>query len=502
MKRSSLHIEHLETRSLLASGVSGAVPPPSLTLQITPSSDPAHDGVVFQNRLSVSGETTPRAIVQLAPSSDRRFSLRTRADAAGHFQFTLKVPDGQTTITARAIVPTGQQATASLNVTCGNSVINWNAAALQAIRVDNTPPPQAARNLAMVQAAVFDAVNAIVPTAEEYHATLTARSGSSIDAAVAQAAHDVLMSLYPRQASTFDAELAASLARPIPGPSLKQGIAVGRSAAQQILAWRSNDGANAHIPYTPGTAPGQWRPTPPGFLPALDPQWPDVTPFAMITGSQFRPGPPPALGSPDYNAAVSQVESLGGVDSTTRTPDQTQIALFWSDGAGTDTPPGHWNAIAEQVAMQEKDSVARDARLFAQLDIALADAGIAAWDAKYAYNFWRPITVIQQTDPTWKPLITTPNFPSYVSGHSTFSGAAEVVLSSFFGPNVTFSATSDGLPGVTRTFTSFAQAADEAGMSRIYGGIHYSFDNTTGLAMGRALGQYVVDNVLLPPKTP
>ncbi|MBV8266141.1 MAG: hypothetical protein JO252_07430, partial [Planctomycetaceae bacterium] len=154
---------------MLASGVSGVVPPPSLTLQIAPSSDPAHDGVVFQNRLSVSGETTPRAIVQLAPSSDRRFSLRTRADAAGHSQFTLKVPDGQTTITARAIVPTGQQATASLNVTCGNSVITWNAAALQAIRVDNTPPPQAARNLAMVQAAVFDAVNAIVPTAEEYH---------------------------------------------------------------------------------------------------------------------------------------------------------------------------------------------------------------------------------------------------------------------------------------------------------------------------------------------
>jgi membrane-associated phospholipid phosphatase len=208
--------------------------------------------------------------------------------------------------------------------------------------------------------------------------------------------------------------------------------------------------------------------------------------------------PPPS----DDNAAVSQVESLGDVDSTTRTPDQTQIALFWSDGAGTDTPPGHWNAIAEQVALQKKDSVVQDARLFAQLDIALADAAIAAWDAKYAYNYWRPITVIQQTDPTWKPLITTPNFPSYVSGHSTFSGAAEVVLSSFFGQNVTFSATSDGLPGVTRTFTSFAQAADEAGMSRIYGGIHYSFDNTAGLAMGRALGQYVVDNVLPLLKTP
>ena len=279
-------------------------------------------------------------------------------------------------------------------------------------------------------------MNAIAPTAQEYHATLTARSGSSIDAAVAQAAHDVLTSLDPKQSSTFDAELAASLAGSIPGPSLKSGIAVGRSAAQQILAWRSDDGANASVPYTPGTAPGQWRPTPPAYLPALDPQWPDVTPFAMIIGSQFRPGPPPALGSPDYNAAVSQVESLGGVDSTTRTPDQTQIALFWSDGAGTDTPPGHWNAIAEQVAMQEKDSVARDARLFAQLDIALADASIAAWDAKYAYNFWRPITVIQQTDPTWKPLITTPNFPSYVSGHSTFSGAAEVVLSCFFVPKV------------------------------------------------------------------
>jgi membrane-associated phospholipid phosphatase len=190
-----------------------------------------------------------------------------------------------------------------------------------------------------------------------------------------------------------------------------------------------------------------------------------------------------------------------------RTPDQTEIAQFWADTAGTYTPPGHWNAIAEEVAAQSNTSLVDEARLFALLNIALADAGIASWDAKYVYDLWRPVTAIRQadlddnpqttTDSTWDSLIGTPPFPEYVSGHCTFSGAAEAILANFFGDNVGFATTSSGLPRVSRSYDSFAAAADEAGISRIYGGgIHFLSANVDGLATGRALGNYVFDNFL------
>ncbi|MGE5757187.1 MAG: vanadium-dependent haloperoxidase [Planctomycetaceae bacterium] len=299
----------------------------------------------------------------------------------------------------------------------------------------------------------------------------------------------------------FDAELAVSLAAIRRGPGRNQGIALGESVANQILAWRSHDGSNVKINYTPGIASGLWRPTPPGFAPALDPQWGQVTPFALASGSQFRPGPPPALTSPEYAAALDQAERLGASDSTTRTADQTQIALFWADGAGTETPPGHWNTIAERVALERHDSLAKDARIFALLDITLADAAIACWDAKYTYDLWRPAAAIRTTaDPGWTPLLVTPPFPSYFSGHSTFSAAATAVLSGIYGPNTAFTTTSDALPGVTRSFPSFQAAAEEAGMSRIYGGIHYQFDNQAGLAVGRQIGRYILHRELLPLK--
>jgi membrane-associated phospholipid phosphatase len=274
------------------------------------------------------------------------------------------------------------------------------------------------------------------------------------------------------------------------------------------LAWRATDGSSRVVSYTPGTQPGQWQPTPPTFSPAAFPQWSAVTPFAISSGSQFRPAGPPALTSQAYANALQEVEALGSANSTTRTPEQSQIALFWADGAGTETPPGHWNEIAEQVARTHGDTLVQDARLFATLNIALADAAIAAWDAKYTFNFWRPVTAIHNAnldgnarttaDPSWTPFLVTPAFPSYVSGHSSFSAAAAVVLTSFFGGHVTFTARSDALPGVTRTFHSFMDAAEEAGLSRIYGGIHYSFDNRDGLAMGGALADYVIHHVLLP----
>jgi len=203
------------------------------------------------------------------------------------------------------------------------------------------------------------------------------------------------------------------------------------------------------------------------------------------------------------------VKQLGAIDSMVRTPDQTQIALFWADGAGTATPPGHWNLIAEDVAQAKQNTLAQNARLFALLNIALADAGIVSWDAKYFYNFCRPVSAIRNADndgnpatigdPNWTPLLVTPPFPSYTSGHSTFSAAAATVLAGFYGTDhITFTSDSENPAAIPRTFTSFSQAAAEAGVSRIYGGIHWDFDNTQGLASGKRVGQYVLSHLLRP----
>ncbi len=388
-----------------------------------------------------------------------------------------------------------------------DAVVAWDSIALDAIQVGKTPPPAAARALAMMSAAVFDAVNAIVPEHPFYHDTPTLQPTADMTAAASQAAHDVLASLFPTQAATFNADLTTWLSKVPVGAAETAGVALGQQTAAAIIAWRANDGSTTTVTYTPGTAPGDWQPTPPAFAPALLPQWPNVTPFVMSSGSEFRPPPPPALNSPQYTAALNQVESLGSATSTTRTADETQIAKFWSDGSGTFTPPGHWNEIAQDVSLQQGLSLVQNAQMFFVLNVAEADAGIACWDAKYTYNFWRPITAIQNAgtdgnaattaDPSWTPLLTTPNFPSYMSGHSTFSGAASTVLAGFFGTdNISFSDRGDPSQPYTRSFTSFTAAANQAGMSRIYGGIHYSFDNTAGLATGDSVGELVVKTLL------
>ena len=388
----------------------------------------------------------------------------------------------------------------------GNVVLEWNQLALNAIGQTRTNPLLASRALAITQAAVYDSVNAIDRSFEPYFAHVHASRGASLKAAAAQAAHDTLSALFPGQASVYDAALAADLVGIPPGLA-RQGTEVGHAVAQQILTWRSTDGSTAVVPYTPGTNPGDWQPTPPAFLPALGPQWPQVTPFAMTGGAQFRPGAPPALDSAEYAAAFDEVKDLGRVDSSTRTADQTQIAFFWRDATGTSYAFGHWNTIAQGVSAERGLDLVADARLFALLNIATADAIISCWDAKYTYNFWRPVTAIRAADTdgnpdtapdaSWTPLIVTPNFSSYTSAHSTVSSAAATVLTSLFGPGYHFTVGSEGLAGVTRSFAGFDMAAAEAGQSRIYGGIHFQFDNQRGLASGHALGQFVVGNVLL-----
>lgn len=389
-----------------------------------------------------------------------------------------------------------------------DTVTDWNEVTLQAIRTTITSPPRAARALAMVHVAIFDAVNVITRGYQPYLMDTTVSVQTSREAAAAQAAYTVLVTLYPAQQVMFDAARAQSLAAVPDGPAKTAGIALGETAGANVLTWRNTDGSEVNVPYTPGTAPGDWQPTPPAFAPALLPQWPYVTPFAMTSGDQFRSSGPPALDSLEYALDFTEVKNLGAAQSTARTAEQTHIALFWADGAGTVTPPGHWNRIAQTVAAAQHKTLGENARLFALLNMALADAAICAWDMKYIYDLWRPVTAIRQAeldgnpatdpDPSWTSLLVTPPFPTYVSGHSTFSGAAATVLARFFGTDqIAFTDVSQGVAG-SRSFTNFSEAADEAGRSRIYGGIHYEFDNQDGQTGGRALGAWVSEQYLQP----
>jgi hypothetical protein len=383
-----------------------------------------------------------------------------------------------------------------------NEIIrDWNATLLDAIRVDRTAPPKAARSLAIVHTAIYDAVNSILNFGESYHTKIKAPRRASAEAAAAGAAYQTLVTLFPAQKLTFEAALATSLTEIAEGDRREQaGFRVGVQVANQILAWRSQDGSTAIVPYTPVHGRGFWQPTPGGSTTPVLPHWPNVTPFAMQSGSQFRPAGPPTVDNPEFAAEIDLVRRMGGKVSTERTIEQTDIAFFWADGAGTFTPPGHWNQITQQIAQANRTSLSEDARLFAMLNIALADAGIAAWDAKYAVNQARPVTMIQaEYDPTWLPLLTTPSFPDYISGHSTFSAAASEVLSCFFGRTVPFSTTADpksAVAGVMRSYSSVAEAANEAGLSRIYGGIHVPCANQDGLKTGIKIGRYVVKKFL------
>jgi hypothetical protein len=386
-------------------------------------------------------------------------------------------------------------------------VTEWNSVALQAIRAEKTSPPKASRALAVLHVSIFDAVNGIRRTHEPYLVSGKVPASASAEAAASAAAYKVLVSFFSTQKTSFDAAYAASLASIPNQPQKRSGIAWGQTVARKVLQARATDGFDAVVVLPTDIGAGFWVPTPPAFANFLLPQWGALKPFAMTSSTQFRPAGPPPLDSAKYAADYNEVKALGAATNSLRTADQTEIALFWADGAGTETPPGHWNHIAQDVSAARGNTLEQNARLFALLNIAMADAAICAWDAKYHYFNWRPVTAIRngdldgnpatEPDAGWSSFIATPPFPDYVSGHSTFSAAAATVLALEYGTdNISFTTGSDFLPGVYRSFPSFSAAASEAAMSRVYGGIHFRFASDDGLNGGLSIGEWTCEHYL------
>jgi hypothetical protein len=398
---------------------------------------------------------------------------------------------------------------------------------------------------------MFEAINALVGDYTSYTGLARDREMSSMDSAIAQAAHDTLVALYPSQQSAIDAELASDLGRvPMQGHAKANGIVLGQHAATSILVMRADDGSQHAEPilgidYITSNEPGYWRQDPISLIPlALGAHWGEVRPFAMPLALDFRAPPPPAMTSPEYTTAFEEVKRLGGdgvITPTERTQEQTMIGIYWAyDGTPKlSTPPRLYNQLAVQIAMQLGSKTHEVARLLALVNMGMADAAIASWESKYHYEFWRPITAIREADPgtgprgagDGNPLTLgdphfcplgapasnlqgpnfTPPFPAYPSGHAAFGGAVFEILRRFYGTDqIAFTFVSDEFNGVTqdnmgnvrpllpRSFSSLSQAEEENGQSRVYLGIHWAFDKTQGIAQGRGIGDHVFNNCFLP----
>ena len=421
-------------------------------------------------------------------------------------------------------------ATAHLSHAAANAVLDWNETTVKAIEANGQSNVVATRTLAMVQAAVHDALNTVSRRYDAYYFEGPPDPAASPDAAVAAAAHTVFVGIVnsfgtPAQKGAtlalLDQAYAASLARVTDGPARNKGVAVGRAAGATILALRKDDGATRDAPYTPGMGPGKWRPhpnpvpaNPPsanpdiarGYLPSAVPGWGSVTPFTLLSASQFWLPGPPALTSDTYARDYSEVKSIGGKVSTVRTADQTQIAQFWFEG------PGTWNSITRAVAASRGLDATDSARVLALVNLAMADAYIAGFKIRYVYDLWRPVTAIREGDndgndatagdPTWDSHQNTPAVSDYPSTQSTFSAAAAVVLATVLGGDQASFTFTSGKPfeGITRSFTSFSQAARESADSRVYAGIHFRSACEDGLALGRRVGQRTVTLYLQPAR--
>ena len=385
----------------------------------------------------------------------------------------------------------------------GNQVIiDWNIHTQDASGANS--PPRRARTFAMVSIAVHDALNGIENKYARYASSATDPLASPV-AAAAQAAHDVLVALFPGQQDDLDTKLAASLDEVKNPDALARGVALGAAAAADLLALRANDGSNVVTPYTPTLLPGRWRPTPPANAPALEPGWGNVTPFGLSSGSQFRSAAPYELDSAEYAADWVEVRDYGSATSTVRSADQTSYAHFWYEPSAVG-----WNRLARAALALRHKNIWKSARLFALMNMAIADGYIASFDSKYHFDNWRPITAIREADtdgnpattpdPAWTPLRPTPPIPDQTSGHAAAGFAARAALVEVFGEDVnrpiTMTSTTAMPAGSTRSWSSFTQAAHENAESRIVVGIHFRKACDDGETQGRAVGRWIVDNYL------
>jgi len=387
-------------------------------------------------------------------------------------------------------------------------VIQWNRNLLAIVR---TPGAQAAtihptRSFAIMHAAIYDAVNAIAQTHRPYAVQFSGVSQQASQPAAADAAaHEVLVALYPGLTSKLDAEFQQLLTLVPDGVAKTEGIRIGQVAADAILALRSSDSASEPpISYVFGTAPGDYQSTPPNF--PKQPQfthWRNVTPFALRRADQFRPDAPPRLTSDRYRSDVDEVQMLGVATGTTATPDEALTGRFWNGAI-----QNYWNEIAQSASLDRHLTTAENARLFALLNLSFADSVIAFYDAKYTYNRWRPVTAIREAgtddnpdttpDANWLPVVgNTPPDPAYPGAHAVISAAgAEVLVAVFHGNHLPVTVTSEVLPGVQRSFASVSAVAEEATQSRIFAGVHFSSDLTSGHRLGRDVADFVLDHFL------
>jgi hypothetical protein len=382
-------------------------------------------------------------------------------------------------------------------------VTDWNQTAIRATEIAGAPVPVQTRVMSIVHAAIFDAVNAIERKYTVYAIDVPAGSGASAEAAAAAAAHGILERLYPQQKLIFDVALTDSLTRIPEGSAKADGLRLGSEVAERLFAMRKDDGSAAQQPYSFGTGPGVYQPTPPMNANPVLPQWRTVKPFTITNAKQFEFPGPPAVASTAFAKDFNEVKRLGSNASAERSNEQTAIAIHW---AGSEVPP--LNSVARVASAAKALSLVDNARLFALLNMAMADTLIAGFEAKYHFNFWRPITAIRNAgsannaaiaaDPTWEPLLVTPSHQEYPSAHCLGAGAAVVVLQAIFGSdNVSASYVYPPL-GVMRRWESFSQIATEVENARVWGGIHYRTSVEHGTLIGREVAEFALKTQMRP----
>ena len=386
-----------------------------------------------------------------------------------------------------------------------DDVTKWNLVATNAALAASQSPPLQTRTYAIVHVAIHDALNTIDRRNGPYALEVRAAPGASTTAAVATAAHDTLVALVPSQGETIQKTYAEALAEVSDAGARASGVAVGKAAAALILSRRNADGANSTVEWSPGSLPGQYRTTPPANATPILPHWGKVAPFALRNSWQFRVDPPPDLYSDNYASEVNEIKLIGDATSRLRNDEQSEIARHWYEASGQ-----AWNRIARAASEQQQLDLWANARLFALVNIALADGYIGNFESKYVYNFWRPITAIRDGDIDgnldtvgdleWNSFLVNPAIPEWPSGHATVGAAAAEVMARFFGTDFIAFRVTSGVPyaGTTRQYNSFSQAALENANSRVLAGIHFRASCVAGLWQGQRIGEYVYNNVLRP----